>query len=145
MATTARARLRDGFATMMQAFIAANPSILARHFDVRPESPHDFPYTYVTLPETVAYTAGTQTRTFTPTLTFVDDYGPNGEVMDRFDVAVDALVEFIGGYGGSFGGHITADSVWSALTIADGTEDHGDSRFPAVRFGFGDLSIREGR
>jgi hypothetical protein len=145
MATTARARLRAGFATMMNAFIVANPTLQTRHFDVKPESPHDFPYTYVELPEAITYSSGVQVRTFIPTLTLVDEYGPNGEVGAEFDILVDALVEFIGGYGGPFGGHITNDSVWSNVTIADGTEDQGESHFPAVRFGFGDLSITEGR
>lgn len=143
--TTARADLRAGFATMMAAFIVANPGKLTRHFDAKPEAPKDFPYSYVDLPESIAYASGVQTRTFSPTLTVVDQYGPNGQVSDDFDTLVDLLVTYIGGYGGSFGGHITANSVWSNLTITDGTEEHGDSPFPAVRFGFGDLSIREGR
>lgn len=131
----------------MAAFIAANPTLLARHFRFRPESLNtDVPCSYLDLrPETVNYTSGTQTRTITPTLVVVGRPTEGGQVADTFDVLVDSLVEFIGGYGGASGGHITPTTVWSTLTITDGVETQGETTMPAVRLNFPDLSIREGR
>jgi hypothetical protein len=145
--TTARVDLVAGFGTMMTAFIAANPTLLKRHFRVRPESvAGELPYSYLDLrPETAAYAVGVQTRTFSPTLVVVGPAVPNDQIVSVLDTLVDALVEYIGGYGGAFGGHITANTVWSSMTIADGIEQDGDSVFPAVRFSFPDLSISEGR
>lgn len=146
MATTFRADIVAGFGTMMNSYIAANPTLLKRHFRIRPEAFKDWPMSYLDLrPETVNYTSGTQVRTMTPTLVVVGTYTEAGETSDKFDVLVDSLVDFIGGYGGSFGGHITPTTVWSQLTITDGTEEDGDSRFPAVRLTFPDLSLVEGR
>jgi hypothetical protein len=145
--TTFRADLVTGFTTMLTAFIAANPTLVKRHFRVRPPSfDTDLPCTYLDLrPEVVEYAAGTQTRSISPSFVVVDRITSNDETMDRLDVVVDALVEFIGHYGGSFGGHITATSVWSRMVIADGSEDDGQSQFAAARFSFPDLAIVEGR
>ncbi len=147
MATTARQRLSAGFTTMMTAYIAANPTLLVRHFRVKPESMNtDMPFSYLDLrPETVTYDVGVQRRVLSPSLVVVDRYTESGETSDTFDVVVDSLVEFLGGYGGSFGGHITNDSTWSTLTITDFTEAEGESYFPAVRFTFGDILFAEGR
>lgn len=147
MTTTLRVDLVTGFTTMLTAFIAANPTLLKRHFRVRPPSfDTDLPCSYLDLrPEVVEYSAGTQSRTLSPSFVVVDKISDNAETMDRFDVVVDALVEFVGHYGGSFGGHITPTSVWSRMVIADGSEDDGKSQFAAARFTFPDLSVVEGR
>lgn len=146
MATTARADIVAGFGTMMAAFIAAQPALLKRHFRFRPESLKDLPCSYIDLrPEVTTYMNGTQTRVISPTLIVVARQTEGGQMADTLDVLVDALVTFIGGYGGSFGGHITPTSVWSRMTISDGTEQDGESRFPAARFSFPDLEIVEGR
>lgn len=147
MATTARADIVAGFGTMMAAFIAANPSLLRRHFRIRPESLNkDLPCSFLDVrPELVSYTAGVQRRVFSPALFVVDRLTENGETLDRADVIVDALVDFIGGYGGQFGGHITASTVWSSMRISDDVIEDGDTRLWAVRFEFPDLTIAEGR
>lgn len=146
MSTTFRADLVAGFTTMMAAFISANPSLLTRHFRYRPESLKDLPCSYLDLrPEEVRYYNGVQQRVITPTLIVVGKPTEGGQMADSMDALVDSLVEFIGGYGGSFGGHITATSVWSRMTIADGIEEDGESRFPAARFTFPDLENVEGR
>lgn len=147
MATTARQRLGTGATTMMTAYIAANPTLLVRHFRVKPESMNtDMPFSYYELaPEEVAYSSGTQDRSLTPSIVVVDRYTESGETSDTFDVVVDSLIDFFGGYGGSFGGHITNDSVWSRLIVTDFTETEGESKFPAVRFTFPDILFSEGR
>jgi hypothetical protein len=147
MATTARADIVAGFTTMMNAYIALHPTVVKRHFRIRPPSlDTDLPCTYLDLrPETVAYTSGTQTRTFSPSLVVVDRLTDNSETIGRFDLAVDSLIDYIGGYGGPFGGHITASSVWSNMTVTDESGPDGESYFAVVRLAFPDLSIVEGR
>jgi hypothetical protein len=144
--STFRTDIVAGFTTMMTAYIAANPTKLTRHFRFNPESPRDIPYSYIDLrPETVGFEVGLRTRVLTPTLVVVGRPTEGGQMADTMDALVDSLVDFIGDYGGSFGGHITATSVWSRMVVTDGTEEIGESRFPAARFSFPDLENSEGR
>jgi hypothetical protein len=144
--STFRTDIVAGFTTMMTAFIAAHPTLLTRHFRFNPESPKDIPYSYMDIrPEVAGFAVGVETRTLTASLIIVGRPTEGGQMADTFDTTVDALVTFIGGYGGAFGGHITNDSVWSTMNITDAIEVIGESRFPAVRLSFPDLSHSEGR
>jgi len=142
MVTTVRADLVAGVTTMMTAFIAANPTLLRRHFRSRPPSLNsDTPFSYLDLhPESVHHANGLRDRIITPQVVIVDRLTDNLETEDRFDVLVDSLMDHFTTYP-----HITTGSIWSDMTVADETIQDGDSFFAAVRFTFSDFQKTEGR
>lgn len=141
--STFRVDLVNGMLSMLDDFIAANPTLLIRRFRIRPPSfTTDLPAAYLDLrPEEVSYTQGTQTRAISPSIVVVDNITDNGETMDRLDSLTDALVTHFGGYPS-----IVPRSAWDRMTISDEVEDNGDGTYmAAVRFSFGNVTQMDGR
>lgn len=131
-----------GITTMCEAFIAAHPTIIARHFRVRPPSLNtDLPCTYLDLrPEALGYVNGLVTRVMNPSIVAVFRLTDNAETMDRLDSAVDLLTLHFGGYP-----HIVAGSWWSSMTVAEENAGDEESDLLAVRFTFNEYSAAGGR
>ena len=140
--STFRSDIAGGLLTILQGFQTANPTLVRSTSRARPPSYNiDLPTAFIeTRPETVAHANGIRTRVMSPSVTFVDRLTDNVETMDRMDDLVDAALDYF-----TANPHITPNTVWDALTIADGLEDDGGSRFQAVTFTFGNISIIEGR
>lgn len=138
MPTTFRQNVVAGLVVILEAYKAANPTLLRRVFDVRPQSPvNDLPYAYVSLrPETITHASGVRVRTMNPSVVVVDALASNGETYDRFDVLVDGLVDQFTSYP-----HIVANTIWDRMTVAE--ED--EPGHAAVRFTFENVEIIEGR
>lgn len=116
--TTARADIVAGITTMMTAYIAANPTLLRRHFRFRPPSDvTDTPFSYLDLrPETINFDNSTRERVLTADIVVLDRWTEGGETMDRLDVLADSLLTFVSG---STYFHIIAGSWWSEIAITD--------------------------
>lgn len=143
MSTTFRTDLVAGLASMVDAFIAANPTLLRRRFTIRPPSfTTDLPCAYIDLrPEEVTFDTGTRTRTISPSVVLVDMLADSTETYTRLDTLVDAFLEHVTGYP-----HVVPGSVWSRLTISDEAEENGDGTVMAsVRFTFPAVSMQDGR
>lgn len=138
-----RANLVAGLLTLLDAFIAANPTLLRRRFKSRPPSlVTDLPCAYIDLrPERVSYDSAMRDRFMTPSIVFVDRLTDNGETMDRFDLLVDAFTDHLDNYP-----HLVAGTAWSDGTWADESEEVGDGvTAAAVRWTFGPINFKEGR
>lgn len=139
-----RTDLVTGVSTMMAAFIVASPTLLKRHYRVRPMSlaGADLPCSYLDLrPETVHYSEGIRQRDYTPSIVFVDRLTTNEETVARMDTLVDAFAEHLDLYA-----HIVTGTAWSDGSWADESADLADgNRAEAARFTFGPISIIEGR
>jgi hypothetical protein len=143
MATTFRADLRAGFVTILEAFMAANPTMLRSVHRARPEGfTGDYPIGFVEgFGEVAFHTQAIRDRTMNAaSVVVVGEYRLNAEHMDDFDELVDALIEFF-----TARPHIVSNTIWSRLTVEDYAEEIGDALRPAVRFTFLNVSIQEGR
>lgn len=122
MASTFRADLVAGLGTMMNAYIAANPTLLRRHFRYRPPSTvTDTPFSYLDLrPETIHFDSAIRERIVTVDIVVLDRWTENGEVMDRLDILADSLISFISG---STYFHVVAGSWWTEMAITDEEQD----------------------
>ena len=138
MSTTFRADVVAGMTTMMNAFIAAHPTVVRRHFRFRPPSTNtDLPCSYLDVrPESIAHANGIRTRTMSPSVVVVFRLTSNDETEDVVDAATDLLVDHFTDYP-----HIAAGTVWDAMTVSDEDDELGI----AVRFTFGNLELIEGR
>lgn len=141
--STNRVDLVSGIGTMMAAYIAANPTLLRRHFRSRPKGlVTDWPCSYLDLrPTAIHYDAGLRATTFTPSIVFVDRETDAGETSDRIDVLVDSFTDFLDSYSHLVAGSVWSDGTWSeeAIPLGDDTQAAG------VRFTFGDISFLNGR
>lgn len=136
MTTTFRSDITTGVRTMMDAFIASNPTALRRHEDAKPTTfALDTPLSYLsTVPETITHTQGTRERLASPSVTVVAE----AAVLSTL---VDLLIDHFTAYP-----HIVTGTIWDRMTVEDDREEIGDgASLPSVRFTFSNLSIREGR
>jgi hypothetical protein len=140
MTTTARADFVAGVATMMNAYIAANPGSIVRHYHSLPAQFQDLPATYHDIVgETVHHANGLRDRVMSSAIVLVTRLTDNTETTDTQSVLVDSLLDWF-----TANPHIVAGTVWSDMTVA--TEPAGvDNQFLATRFTFSDISIAEGR
>jgi len=138
MPNTFRSDLAAGVDTMMNAYIAANPTLLRRHFRARPpNTTTDTPFSYLDLrPEKISYNAAIYERVVTADIVVLDRWTENTEVMDRMDDLTDGLIEHFRSYY-----HLVPGSWWSEVTVADEEQDGMvGSRFRfEVHFGAGSL------
>ncbi len=138
--TTFRVDLVTNTTAMMDAFIAANPGRIVRHYRSLPAQFQDLPASYLDLrPETITHSEGVRDRRIAPSVVVVTRLTDNGETTDIHDQLVDLLVDWFTSYP-----HIVAGTSWQDMQVADepiGTENE----FAATRFTFGDISKREGR
>lgn len=140
MTTTFRVDLVAGVGAMMNAYIAANPDKLVRHYRSIPAQFQDLPASYLDVrPETVHHANGLRDRVVSPSVVVVTRLTDNGETTDIHDVLVDSLLDWFTSYP-----HIAPGTIWEDMTVSD--EAIGDdNQFVATRFNFGDISIAEGR
>ena len=143
MPTTFRVDIVAGLMTILDAFKAANPTLLRRTFPVRP--PHfntDLPLAFVgDRPESTNHDVQTRTRIVSVSVTFVDRITDNTETMARMDILVDKFADHLTTYP-----HITSNTIWNRWTTLDEQIDVGDgTSLQAVTFTVNDLSISEGR
>lgn len=142
MTTTFRADSRAGLVALLTGFQTANPTMLGSVLPARPEGfTGDYPIGFVdSQPETIVHDSGTRTRTMTPAVAVVAEKTLNAEEQDRFDLLVDALVDWF-----TANPHIVAGTIWDRMAVEDYAEVIGEQYRPGVRFTFGNLSIQEGR
>lgn len=144
---SARVEIVAGLLTLLDTFIAANPTLLRSRFKVRPPSLLvDLPTAYIDLrPETVHYDSSMRDRVMQPSIVFVDQLTDNGETMGRFDTLVDTFTDFLDGHPYLASGN----GVWSDGTWADESETLGGegegARAAAARFTFNDVLFKSGR
>jgi len=147
MATTFRQDVTAGLVTILDAFIAANPTILRRSERAQPPSVMgDLPLAFVDgRPERIRHDSGTRERVMSPSIVVVSSIGDNVETVVRHDVLVDLLVDHF-----TANPHVMPVTIWDEMTVDDedypvlsesGKVDH----FYATRFTFVNLSIMEGR
>ena len=127
-----RADITSGIASMMSAYVAANPTLVVRHYPSMPEALDNIPCTYLQRQgEQVAFSNGVRVRTARVDIVLVSRLTESGETTTLHDQTVDSLLEWFTLYphvGGS-------STVWDEMTIAD--EPAGsDNQFFATRFGF---------
>lgn len=140
--STFRRDIADGILSMVNTFIAANPSLLVRVYRARPPGLADFPCAYIeNRPEDVVHDVQTRTRVMSPSLVVVDRITDNAETMLRMDILVDKLLDQI-----TATPQLVLGTIHNGrMTIADESEDFGDYILAAVRFTWLDISIQEGR
>lgn len=136
MANTFRSDIVAGAGTMMNAFITANPSLLRRHFRMKPPTPiTDTPFSYIDgRPEVISYDASIRTRRMSLAIVVLDRWTESGEVMDRMDDLTDSLIAHFSSYY-----HIVAGSWWSDITVTDEDQEG----FVGSRFVF-DIRFADG-
>lgn len=140
--TTVRQDLAAGLLAIIDSFIAANPTLLRRSYPVQPPGFVEFPSAYVgPRTENATHSAGTRTRTLSPSIVLVDRIGDNTETMGRMDILVDAFADHLTAHP-----HVVANTIWEDWTVVDEQIDIGDgSALLASTFTLSDLSAKEGR
>lgn len=140
MVTTFRSDVADGILTVLNAYIAAHPSLLIVAYRARPPSLPDLPCAFIeNRPERVTHSQQVRTRTMTPAVVVVDRITDNAETMQRFDTLVDGLVEAF-----SSNPQFVTGSIWNEFTVDDTRETIGEYEFAGVRFTFADISQDDG-
>lgn len=115
--TTFRSDLVAGIGTMMNAYIAANPTLLRRHYDENPTtSSTDTPYSYLDSlrSEPVTFDNSLRERIITAEIVVLQRWTDNAETSDRTDTLEDSLLSFISG---STYFHIVPNSWWSQMEV----------------------------
>lgn len=140
MTTTFRSDVADGILTVLNAYIAAHPSLLVAAYRARPASFGDLPCAFIeNRPESVTHSQQVRTRLMRPSVLVVDRITDNAETMQRFDTLVDGLVEAF-----SSSPQFVTGSIWNELTVDDTRETIGEYEFAGVRFTFSDVSQDDG-
>lgn len=147
MPSTFRSDVTSGLVTIIDAFIAANPTLLRRSERARPPSVSgDLPVAWVdSRPEEVVHDSGTRLRTMQPSIVIVAELTDNVETVVRFDTLVDLFLDHL-----SASPSIVAGTIWDRLTIEDEpfemTGTNGVTyRYYSTRFTFANVTIMEGR
>lgn len=138
--TTARADFVAGVATMMDAYIAANPTMLKRHYRSLPAQFQDLPATYHDIVgEEVSHSQGLRDRVMSSAIVLVTRLTDNTETTDLHSILVDSLLDW-------FTDHpsIVLGTVWSRMSISEEAAG-GDNQFLATRFQLPDHTVKEGR
>ena len=138
-----RQDLVSGVTTMMTAFIAAQPTLLKRHFRARPESAvTDWPCSWLDLrPEDVHDDSAMRDRTFNASIVFAAGTGDNDQMMALLDSIVDAFTDHLDSYPHILTGSAWSDGSWSEEAIPLGD----DTSTPGVRWTFAPILSKRGR
>jgi hypothetical protein len=138
-----RQDLVSGITTMMTAFIAAQPTLLKRHYRARPESAvTEWPCSWLDLrPEEVSYDSAMRDRTFSPSIVFVAGRGDNDQMMTLLDSLVDAFTDHLDSYPQILTGSAWSDGSWSDESIPLGDE----TVTPGVRWTLSPILSKRGR
>jgi hypothetical protein len=142
MPTTFRSDVAVGILAVLNAFIAAHPTLLLRAYRARPENVTvDMPAAFIDArPESVTHDSQIRTRLMSPSVVVVRAYTDNPETMTAFDTLVDLLVDAF-----TAQPQFAAGTMWDTFTVADEEYEIGEYLYPAVRFTFADVTIMEGR
>ena len=142
-----RQDLVSGITTMMAAFIAAQPTLLKRHFRARPESAvTDWPCSWLDLrPENVSYSNSMRDRTFRPSLVFIVGQGNNDQQMTALDALVDAFTDHLDSYPQLMAGSVWSEGSWAEESIPLSDAIGEDMSVPAVRWTFAPILSKKGR
>ena len=138
--STARADFVAGVATMMNAYIAAHPTYVRRHYHTLPAQFQDLPATYHdVVSETVHHSNGLRDRVMSSAIVLVTRLTDNTETVDQQSIVIDSLLDWF-----TDNPHIVLGTVWEDMTIA--TESAGeDNQFLATRFTLPDHTVKEPR
>ena len=138
--TTARQDFVAGVATMMDAYIAANPTLLKRHHTIIPAQFQDLPATYHDIvSERVHHGQGLRDRVMSSAIVLVTRLTDNTETDNVHSVLVDSLLDWFTDHP-----HIVAGTAWSDMQVNQ--EVAGvDNQFLATRFILPDYTVKEGR
>lgn len=143
--TSARRQMVAGLYAQLQAFQAANPTMLLDVRQVRPASIASMalPGAYIgSRDEQVTFASSVQMRTFTGLQVVVVDVAPdNAQQMARADDLVDALVDWFVGAPHAASGF----SVLELSSVAETNETDGPTNYPASVLTFGSSEVQEGR
>ena len=122
-----RADVVAGVEALLNSFGASNPTMLIRHFTVRPPSlVTDLPCAFMDVgPGTLHYDAGTREWIFPVGIVFVDRWTDNEETDTRSDVLMDAFMDLMDATP-----HIVANTWWSDVTWADAPQTLGGDGDP---------------
>lgn len=94
MTTTACADVVAGLKSVLDTFIAANPTLLHAAYPSRPSGVTEVPFAYIgARDEVIKHSEGVRDRTFTPTVVVIDTYADNDQTMGRLDILQDGLVD----------------------------------------------------
>jgi Trk K+ transport system NAD-binding subunit len=143
MATTFRNDIVDGIMTVLNAYIAANPTRLVRAYRSKPlnVAAGDLPSVYVDVRnEDIRHSEGTRTRVMSPSVVVVDRATDNIETGDRMDPLIDGLVDAF-----TATPQLMTGTVWDRMTIRDVPIEIGEYEYAGVRITIPDVTIREGR
>lgn len=119
MTTTARQSIRAGIVGMLQAFQAANPTVIYSVYSARPSGMGvEAPGTFVgNINEpSIIHTAGVRQRNFSTEVVVFDTFAPsNEEQAARLDIVVDALLDYLTAHADYIAGTVQAPT-----SITDG-------------------------
>lgn len=140
-----RQAIQSGLLTVLQAFAAANPTILRMVMTVRPRSltTADMPLFYLgDMNETIDTSQGHRTRTFSGFAGYyVDTMGEQIESNDRLNFAADVLADLFTDNFHAANGR----SLFAHVGTNDTEIEDNSARYPALEFLFGPTEITEGR
>ena len=135
----------NGVETLVNTFIAANPTLLKRVFTVRPPSlVTDLPCAFMDVgPGTLHYDSALREWVFPVAIVFVDRLTDNEETDTRNDVLMDAFMDLM-----DLNPHVVAGTWWSDATWTDDPQTLGGEGDPlnatGVRLTF-DMHFLRGR
>ncbi len=140
-----RQATQTGVLTLVNDFMAANPTIIRSTFSARPPSLVNVekPCFFIgDLTEDIVHANGVRTRTLGGFSAYlVDQLGDVYWSNDRMNFAADALVDlFTGGFHA-----ISGRSILEQIAMIDTEFAEGDARFPALEFQFARTFVTEGR
>lgn len=144
-ATALRMAAQAGLLALVQAFAAANPTIVRSVRTNRPPSyvNAELPCFYIAdIGETETYTPGLWQRTLSGmTAVLVDAMGSVDESNDRMNFAHDALATLF-----TLNYHaISGRSIFQFQSVDDGEVQEAGAAFPTLVFNFGATTGQEGR
>jgi hypothetical protein len=143
MATTFRNDIVDGIMTVLNGYIAANPTRLVRAYRSKPlnVAAGDLPSAYVDVRnEDIRHSEGTRTRVMSPSIVVVDRATDNIETGDRMDPLIDGLVDAF-----TATPQLMTGTIWDRMTIRDVPIEIGEYEYAGVRITIPDVTISEGR
>jgi hypothetical protein len=142
MTTTARVNMAAGLLAVLNA--AKSAGLLQETFAARPGAlSRPTPFGFVDMgDEAVTHSEGTRTRVFSPSLVVVDRLTDNAETTARMNALVDAMHDYI-----TARPHLAPNVVHKGRLSVEVAIEQGDDNvwYVAARFGYGDITVQEGR
>lgn len=145
MTTTGAQDVAAGLLAILDAYKAANPTLLRKTWPERPSTFSENPLAYVDAgSETILHTQGTRQRTFAPTVTYVSTFGEKD--IGRRNVVRDGLVDaFTAGVRQVAGFVIVNTGVTPAEETVVNPSTGVASTYPTLVFTFDEIVLMEGR